>query len=44
MLATSDTQIDFRDLTPGEHMITVALASTDYKDLGAKAELEIDIP
>ena len=44
VLATSDMRIRFRDLTPGKHTITVALASTDYKDLGAKAELEVDIP
>jgi len=44
VLGTSARRVDFRDLTPGKHTITVALASTDYKDLGAKAELEVDIP
>jgi hypothetical protein len=44
VLATTDTEAMFRDLTPGKHTITVSLVNTEYKDLGAKAELEVDIP
>jgi len=44
VLATTDTEAMFRDLTPGKHTITVSLVTTEYKDLGAKAELEVDIP
>ncbi|MGA7929060.1 MAG: hypothetical protein WCA20_24055 [Candidatus Sulfotelmatobacter sp.] len=44
VLATADMRVMFRDLTPGKHTITVSLVNTEYKDLGAKAELEIDIP
>jgi hypothetical protein len=44
VLATADTLVMFRDLTPGKHVITISLVNTDYKELGAKAELEVDIP
>ena len=44
VLATADTRVMFRDLTPGKHTITVSLVNTEYRELGAKAELEVDIP
>jgi hypothetical protein len=44
VLATVDTLVMFRDLPSGKHSITVSLVSTDYKELGAKAVLEVDVP
>ena len=44
VLATPDTLVMFRSLTPGKHVITISLVSTNYKELDAKAELEVDIP
>lgn len=44
VLATSDTTVMFRDLTPGKHTITVSLVNADYKQLGVRVELEVDIP
>jgi len=44
VLATADTRVMFRDLTTGRHTITVSLVNTEYKGLGAKAKLEVDVP
>lgn len=44
VLATADTRVMFRDLMPGKHTITVSLVNTEYKELGAKVVLEVDIP
>jgi hypothetical protein len=44
VLATADTLVMFRNLAAGKHVITVSLVSTNYKELGAKCELEVDIP
>ena len=44
VLATSDTAVMFRNLTAGKHTITVSLVNTDYRELGPKAVLELEIP
>jgi hypothetical protein len=44
VLATADSLVMFRNLTPGKHIITISLVSTNYKELGARSELEVDIP
>jgi len=44
VLATADTRVMFRDLTTGRHTITVSLVNTEYKGLGGKAKLEVDVP
>lgn len=44
VLATDDTHVIFRDLAPGKHIITISLASADYKELRAKTQLEVDVP
>jgi hypothetical protein len=44
VLATADTLVMFRDLSTGKHIITISLVGNDYKELGAKTELEVDIP
>ncbi len=44
VLATADTRVMFRGLTTGKHTITVSVVSTEYKELGAKVVLEVDVP
>jgi hypothetical protein len=44
VLATADTRVMFRGLTSGKHTITVSLVNTQYKELGAEAKLEVDVP
>lgn len=44
VLATPNTQVMFRNLTPGKHTITVSLVNPQYKEFGAKAQLEVNVP
>ncbi len=41
---TAAVVVMFRELPQGKHTMTVSLVNADYKELGAKAQLEIDIP
>ncbi|HXZ81057.1 MAG TPA: hypothetical protein VEG30_14100 [Terriglobales bacterium] len=43
-VVTEDTRVMFRDLSSGKHTVTVSLLNTQYKEMGAKAKLDVEVP
>lgn len=43
-VATTATKLEFHDLTPGEHSITVMLSGNNHEPLGAEQTLTVTIP
>ncbi len=43
-IATTATKLDFHDLTPGDHRITIILAGNDHEPLGPEQTLTVTVP